>query len=531
VFAREDGADWSAGGLRKVDPAANLCTVTQMPGLKPAILYPQLEGFPIVLADWMGSDPIVLSQAATAADGERRDWRRLSPSGPVNLTATLATPPQTLLAVDPTGVLFTTGEGTWRVDRSGRTRRLSASFNRGVVAAEPGVGDRIPYMAAREASAWVTDGASVARASADGVDHAQALPPGARPLFATPKLVVSNDTGEHGVAALLAQRAGGTRELLRVNAGYADIVFSQPVPVAFTGTRGEALKAWLYLPPDLPAGVKAPLVVVPYSGAVYATPPRGYAPGSWYTQLSPHVLTAAGYAVLLPSMPRDWSSHEPAAGLAAQVLAAVDATLKVAPIDSQRLALWGHSFGGYNALVIATQTDRFKSVIDADGKSDLISAYGPFIPASRAAPEDGTSPIDTMGWMENGQGNLGVAPAQDVELYARNSPVFQADRVTAPVLMIHGDLDFVPLAQSEEMFSALYRLHKDAVLVTLWGEGHTATSPANIRRMYAWILWWLDQTVGPASSAPRPSGQDRRPVSGPGFHRDELDQAAGDIAP
>ena len=90
---------------------------------------------------------------------------------------------------------------------------------------------------------------------------------------------------------------------------------------------------------------------------------------------------------------------------------------------------------------------------------------GPFTPPARSAPEDGTSPISTMGWMENGQGDLGVTPWQDVARYARNSPMLNAERITAPVLMIHGDLDFVALAQGEEMFSALYRQDKDAVLV------------------------------------------------------------------
>ena len=532
VFAREDdGADWSAGSLRKVDPAASRCAPVAMPGLKPFIYYSQWEGFPIVTADWMGDDPIVFSQAATADAAGRRDWRRLSPTGPVNLTATLATPPQALLAVDGADVLLVNGDGAWAVDRLGRTRRLSASFNRGVSAAEAGAGDRVHYAAARRTFAWVTDGAGVARAAADGIDQARSLPPGARPLIATASLLVSAETDAHGVAQLIGQRAGASRQLLRVNAGYQDITFSLPVAVPYTGTHGEALKAWLYLPPDLPPGAKAPLVVTPYAGVAYDTAPRGYAPGSGYTQQSPYVLTAAGYAVLVPAMPRDYSTHEPAAGLADQVLAAVDAAVKVAPIDPQRMALWGHSFGGYTALVIATQTDRFKSVIDADGKSDLISAYSAFVPASRSAPEDGTSASFTMGWMETGQGSLGVKPAQAVERYARNSPVFQADLVTAPVLMIHGDLDFVPLAQSEEMFSALYRQRKDAVLVTFWGEGHEEVSPANIRRMYAWILWWLDQTLGPASSGPGSNGQDLRPMARPGFDREELDQVEGGVAP
>ncbi len=534
VFGREDeSANWNAAGaLRDVDPAAHSCAPLAMPGLKPFVYQSQWEGVPIISADWMGDDPIVLSQVVTAGKDDRRDWRRLKQSGPVNLTATVASPPQTLLAVDATGLLFANSAGTWRVNRLGHAQQLSARFNRGVIAADPGVGDRIHYVAAREDLAWVTDGAGVARASANGVGPAETLPSGARPLVTTPGLVVYNDTDAHGVASLIAQRGGPGRQLLRVNTAYADITFSQPLAIPFTGTRGEALKAWLYLPADLPAGAKAPLVVIPYTGAVYDAAPRGYAPGSWNTQQSPHVLTAAGYAVLVPSMPRDYSTHEPAAGLADQVLAAVDATIKIAPVDPQRLALWGHSFGGYSALVIATQTDRFKSVIDADGKSDFISAYSTFIPASRSAPEDGTSTIITMGWTESGQGDLGVTPAQDIARYARNSPVFQADKITAPVLMIHGELDFVPLAQSEEMFSALYRQRKDAVLVTLWGEGHTETSPANIRRMYDWILWWLETTIGPGSAGGAgPAVQDRGPAPRPGFDRDELDQVEGRVAP
>lgn len=499
VFARDnDGADWSTGALRQVDPAANRCAPLPMPGLRPAILY-GLEGFPMIRADWMGAEPVVLSEPLAAGGAARRDWFRLGANGLVNLTASVRAAPPTLLAVDASGIVFTDGDGAWRSDRAGRTRRLSSTFDRPVIELGPGDGDRLAYVAGRGRYGWVSDGARVARASADGIDHARPLPPTALPLVATPDLIVSKVTDAHGVSALVAQRGGNARQLLAVNAGYADISFPTPMAVPFTGTKGESLTAWLYLPPDLPAETRAPLVVVPYPGSVYPTPPRAYAPGSTFTEVNPYVLTAAGYAVLVPSMPRDSSSHEPAAGLARQVLAAVDAAAKVAPIDAQRLALWGHSYGGYAALAIATQTDRFSSVIEAAGKSDLISAYGPFTPPARSAPEDGTSSISTMGWMETGQGNLGVSPAQDIERYARNSPALHADRVTAPVLMIHGDMDFVPLAQGEEMFSALYRRRQDAVLVTLWGEGHTATSPANIRRMYAWILWWLDQTLGPGS--------------------------------
>jgi len=469
----------------------------------------------------------VLSEPNADGGSKRSDWRRLAPQGAVNLTAALAAAPTALLAVEPSGLLLGESDGVWRVDAQGRATRLDAAFKRPVSQPSPGDGDRLAYVAPRASYAWVSDGQHVARISAAGLASRKMIPPSGLPLVATPDLLLSTVTDAHGVSALIAERAGGSRRLLQVNGRYGAISFSRPVAVPFVGPHGEPLTAWLYLPTNPPSKAKAPMVVIPYPGSVYPEPPRLYAPGGPYPQTNLQVLTAAGYAVLVPSMPRDWSNHEPATGLAHQVLAAVDAAVKVAPINPDRLALWGHSFGGYASLMIATQTNRFKSVIESSGMSDLISAYGPFIPASRAAPEDGTSAIESMGWMETGQGDLGVSPSQDVDRYARNSPAFHADRISAPVLMIHGDMDFVPLAQGEEMFSALYRQDKDAVLVTLWGEGHNATSPANIRVMYAWTLWWLGQTLGPGAT----STPGALPAPRPSFDGQQFNEAHGEVTP
>jgi dipeptidyl aminopeptidase/acylaminoacyl peptidase len=528
VFGRDSAKTWESGALLEVHAADGACAPISMPGQRPRISYDHFLGVPIVHADWMGEDPIVLSEPTAAGGSSRPDWWRLTADGPVNLTATQAAAPAALLAVDASGILFVENDGVWRIDAAGHARRLAAGFTHPAPDLHPGDGDRLAYVAARGPTAWVSDGAQLSLAGPDGMAHAWSIPAGDQALAVSRDLFVARSTDAHGVSALLAGRAGELHRLLEINRTYESISFPAPVAVPFTGARGETLDAWLYMPADLPANTKAPLVVIPYPGSVYAEPPRVYAPGGPFPQENLDVLTAAGYAVLVPSMPRDWSSHEPAAGLADQVLAAVDAAAKIAPIDRARLALWGHSWGGYAALAIATQTGRFKSVIESAGKSDLISAYGPFIPASRVAPEDGTSPIDTMGWMEHGQGNLGVAPGEDIDLYARNSPVFHADHISAPVLMIHGDLDFVPLAQGEEMFSALYRQDKDAVLVTLWGEGHNATSPANIRKTYAWMLWWLGATLGPG--APSTSGP-AAPAPRPSFDGDQTRDVSDQVAP
>jgi dipeptidyl aminopeptidase/acylaminoacyl peptidase len=61
--------------------------------------------------------------------------------------------------------------------------------------------------------------------------------------------------------------------------------------------------------------------------------------------------------------------------------------------------------------------------------------------------------------------------------------------------MIQGDLDYIPLQQSEEFFTALYRQNKRAQFVRYWGEDHLLASPGNIRdlwrRIYAWFDFYL----------------------------------------
>ena len=88
---------------------------------------------------------------------------------------------------------------------------------------------------------------------------------------------------------------------------------------------------------------------------------------------------------------------------------------------------------------------------------------------------------------------MGGPPSQDLERYLRNSPITQAGRVTTPVLIVQGDLDYVPIQQGEEFFTALYRQNKPADFVRYWGEGHVLESPANIEDVWKRIFAWLER--------------------------------------
>jgi dipeptidyl aminopeptidase/acylaminoacyl peptidase len=125
-----------------------------------------------------------------------------------------------------------------------------------------------------------------------------------------------------------------------------------------------------------------------------------------------------------------------------------------------------------------------------------------------------------MAWTEDVQGAMHAPPWRDPARYLRNSPIFQADHIHTPLLILEGDQDPMPLMQGEEIFSALYRQDRDAVLATYWGEGHILYSPGNVRDAYRRGLAWLKENLarpvsadagralnpGPASAntAPRP---------------------------
>lgn len=94
---------------------------------------------------------------------------------------------------------------------------------------------------------------------------------------------------------------------------------------------------------------------------------------------------------------------------------------------------------------------------------------------------------------------MGVPIWEDRLQLIENSPIFYLNRVTTPLLMLHGDLDFVSLAQAEEVSSGLARLEKEGEFVRYLGESHVLSKPANIRDSWQRIADWFDKHLGPPS--------------------------------
>lgn len=497
AFLRPAQRTAADGRLVRFRPSDRQSETVPLKAYSPAVSESGLRT-PVVSADWLGATPVLFAQDASG----RRDWIALGADGPKVLTASLERPTSRLLAVTRDRIVVSAQDRAFSIGLSGPPLDLGEPidqafvesamvFNRGQRFAFTGA-PRQDWLAVRRGDAVqrvrVETGAPVGRPApmADGV----------RALGETKILAVAED-GD-GVRRLVV--SNGTT-LAHINGALAHRMAVEPRAIVHAGAAGQALTSWLYTPAGRP---DAPLIIIPYPGGSISPP----APDDANPVTNVHLMTAQGYAVLLPDLSDVGRPPDPAAGIADAVLRAVDAAAASGGFDPTRLILWGHSFGGFSVMAAATQSDRFSAVIAANGAYDLASSWGTFPLAKSVAPELGLSIRSNAGIMETGQFGLGGPPWALPQAFIANSPLFAADRIRAPVLLVAGDRDYIPPGQAEEMFSALYRQGKDAVLVTYRGEGHVLASPGNIRDYHRTIWTWLDQVIDPRpvhAARPEPS--------------------------
>ena len=281
-----------------------------------------------------------------------------------------------------------------------------------------------------------------------------------------------------------------------------------PMRIAHTDYMDRDVSGWLYLPPGASLGSPKPypMVMIPYD-LVYddeAAAVRGvsstYAWDIWRLDLSTatavEVYTAAGYAVLLPSIPLGdiAAPQEPMANMMPAITSSLDAAIDTGFVDPERVAIAGHSFGGYIALAVAVQTDRFRAVIAQAPVANLTSMYGQFLPYMKK--DAAKFRRVTSGFaIVRGQARMHVAPWAAPSKYIRNSPLFGVQNVTTPIMLIHGDLDGVGVvAQAEEMFTALREERKDVVFGRYFGEHHQTLQPQNQSDMWRRIFGFLESS-------------------------------------
>ena len=137
--------------------------------------------------------------------------------------------------------------------------------------------------------------------------------------------------------------------------------------------------------------------------------------------------------------------------------------------DKERIGLIGHSWGGYEVAYLVTRTDIFRCASPGAAVVNTISSY--------TALRGGGMP--RLYVYEDAQGRLGKTLWEDPDMYIRNSPIFNADKIHTPLLIFHCDEDnAVPFSQGLDLFFAMRRLERPAWLLNYKGEGHSLNGEA-----------------------------------------------------
>lgn len=467
--------------------------------------------------EWTSSGEIMLFAAQRAGSGHipataRRDWWLLRADGRLRcLTAKIAHPPRELWADTKRRAFFGVAGGVlWRLEpSSGSLTEAAASPSGSVEGIEWPLtlswDDSAEYHSAGDTYEDIVFSvrhestlAHYRLATHSGKVMPLELPDPSARLAAyasrTESAVFTSTSGNGTFVWRNAPDSRSTETLMEANTFLRNVAGGELRSISYTSLEGEALTGWLILPYGYEPKKRYPLLTWVHGGFIAGPEPPYWHTVSYADALNMHIPAARGYAVLLPSMPvrTPGDADEVMLGLSNGALPAVQKAIDLGVADAERLFVGGHSFGGYATYGLVAQTNRFKAAVSLAGASNLVSQYGAFDPRLRYGhhPHENLTNVTRM---EVGQTNLGSTPWEDLGRYLRNSPISYVGNMQTPLLIVQGDLDFVPLQQGEELFMSLYRQGKRAQFVRYWGEGHELRSPANVQDMWSRVFAWLDE--------------------------------------
>ncbi len=262
----------------------------------------------------------------------------------------------------------------------------------------------------------------------------------------------------------------------------------------FKNTDGVPLSAILIKPENFDPQKKYPLLVYIYeklsTGLHRFIDP---APG---TSINASYYASNGYLVLMPDIV--YTIGYPGQSALKCVLPAIQAVVDRGFVNEKAIGIQGHSWGGYQIAYMITQTNRFAAAAAGAPVSNMTSAYSGIRWASG---------LPRQFQYERTQSRIGGSLWEYPMRFLENSPVFRADRVQTPLLMLHNDNDgAVPWYQGIEYYLALRRLGKEVYLFNYNGEQHGLRKRPNQKDYTRRMQEFFDHFL---KGAPKPEWMER----------------------
>jgi dipeptidyl aminopeptidase/acylaminoacyl peptidase len=158
---------------------------------------------------------------------------------------------------------------------------------------------------------------------------------------------------------------------------------------------------------------------------------------------------------------------------------------KYPSVDPKRLGCIGASYGGFMTMSLVTKTDIFAAAISHAGISSLSSYWG----------EGFWGPVYSAVATANSY------PWNRKDIYVDKSPLFSADKVNTPILLLHGNDDTnVPPGESLQFYTALKILGRDVEFIEIDKQNHHILDYDKRKHWSKTILAYFDKYLKKDSS-------------------------------
>ncbi len=254
--------------------------------------------------------------------------------------------------------------------------------------------------------------------------------------------------------------------------------FVMPELVQFPTFDGRQIPALLFLPESVKADANVPFIMFVHGG------PEGQTVFSWNPVLQYYV--SQGYGILAPNVRGSSGYGKEYLALddvrkrmdsVADLKAAVEYLRASGVADPARIAVYGQSYGGFMVLAaITTYPELWAAGVDIYGIANMLTFLENTSPYRRKlrTPEYGD-------------------PEVDRDFLIEISPIHKIDRITAPLMVIHGARDpRVPIGESEQMVASLRSRQHPVEYHVFDDEGHGITKLKNKLAVYPAVAEFLD---------------------------------------
>lgn len=299
-----------------------------------------------------------------------------------------------------------------------------------------------------------------------------------------PRAVYFGQTGERAremFVSRLSDKADATRRIGSIDFDdlYKGVAVGKVSDWEFCTSRGDTVKGFYILPPDFSPEAKYPLLVYYYGGCM----PTGK---TLEFQYPLQVLAGQGYVVYVcqPSGAIGYGQEFAARHVNAWGKLAADDIIEGtqafmrshAFVDSLHVGCMGASYGGFMTQYLQTRTHLFAAAVSHAGISNIASYWGG----------------GYWGYSYGECAQFGSYPWNNPRLYVEQSPLFHADKITTPLLLLHGTADTnVPTDESQQLFTALKILGREVSYFRIDGQNHVITDYAKRLRWQSLIFAWF----------------------------------------